>query len=250
MGLVKTAGIVTKVTKYGDTSLIITAITKDFGKISAIAASVRTKNSRMRMGTQLFAYSEMVLYRGKSKNGLYSINEITAAETFSGICLSLDKLSYAAYFAEAASYAAAEEAPDEELLRLLLNVLYALDRELQPPEKIKTVFEWRLAQNAGYAPMLDRCGLCGREDSLAALSLDNAYAVCEECAAGTADSVRLSGGMMKIIDYICRADSKKIFSFDAAQSTVEYLSRVSEIYLSRRFEHEFASLEFLKKVKG
>lgn len=245
----KTAGIVTKTTKYGDTSLIITAITRDFGKISAIANGVRTKNSRMRAGTALFAYSEMVLYRGKSKDGMYNVNEITAAESFSGISLSLEKLAYASYFAELANYASAEENTDEELLRLLLNTLFAVDRDLCSLEKIKTVFEWRLACVAGYAPRLDACGGCGTSEGLKFISTDGAAVLCEECAVADHTAAGLSDGMRKTVEYICTAESKKIFSFDAGEETVRYLSRISEIYIRNRFEHEFASLEFLKKVQ-
>lgn len=247
--MVKTRGIVTKTTKYGDTSLIITAITEDFGKISAIANGVRTKNSRMRAGTALFAYSEMVLYRGKSKDGMYSVNEISATESFSGISLSLEKLAYASYFAELANFASPDEDSDEELLRLLLNTLFAVDRELCSLEKIKTVFEWRLAYVAGYSPRLDSCGGCGTREGLGFISTDTSSVLCEECAKEDPSAAGLSEGMRKTVEYICTAESKKIFSFEAGEETVRYLGRISEIYIRNRFEHEFASLDFLKKVQ-
>ena len=58
LGLIKTSGIVTKTTKYGDSSLIVTLLTKDFGKISAIANGARTKKSQLIGGLQLFAFSD------------------------------------------------------------------------------------------------------------------------------------------------------------------------------------------------
>ena len=77
MGIVETEGIVTKEVKYGETSRIITIITKDFGKISAIANNVRTGKSRLLAGLSLFVYSDFVLYEGKGKSSsLYRINEI------------------------------------------------------------------------------------------------------------------------------------------------------------------------------
>ena len=123
MGLLKTAGIITKTTKYSETSLIVTIITKDFGRISAIANNVRSSRSHMRMGLQLFAYSEIVLYEARSKTGLYKLNEVTVLEAFSNIRLSLEKLAYASYFAEIANNAIGEDSPDEETLRLLYDGL-------------------------------------------------------------------------------------------------------------------------------
>lgn len=261
LSLVKTAGIVTREIKYGDSGKIVTVITRDLGRISAIAGNVRTGKSHMLAGLQMFAYSEFVLFRGKNKKGLYSLNEVTAAETFSNIRMSLDKLAYASYFAEVVNRTASEDAPDEELLRLLLNALYVLDRDLQPYEKIKTVFEWRLAYTAGYAPVTDCCGNdggCGvrsesgrdgaEHEPLAWLSPLQGRAYCEKCGAAVEDAVRLTPSMLKIIGYICTADSKKIFSFDASEKTIDYLSRVSELYLKIQLEHEFGTLDYLKKV--
>ena len=105
MALIKTSGIVTREMKYGDNGKIVTLITHDLGKISAIASNVRTKKSGMLAGLQLFAYSEFVLFKGKGKKGLYSLNEVTLLESFDSIRTSLDKLAYASYFAEVTNHA-------------------------------------------------------------------------------------------------------------------------------------------------
>lgn len=247
--MIKTSGIVTKTTKYGETSLIVTVLTKDFGRISAIANSVRTKKSQMLAGLQLFAYSEIVMYKAKSKKGLYNLNEMSVQESFSSLRYDLDKMAYASYFAEAATAATPEDAPDENILRLLLNTLYALDKEICPYEKIKTVFEWRLAAEAGYAPLVSGCESCGAGDT-AYLSLATGTALCEACGGGRAGVAKLSPAMIKLIEYITTTDSRQIFSFDAGEKTVNYLSRVSEGYLKSQLDRDFPTLNYLNKVKA
>ncbi len=249
MGLIKTSGIVLKTTRYGETSLIVTLLTRDFGKVSAIANNARSNRSRMLAGLQLFAYSELVMYKAKSKNGLYHLDEMNVLESFDGIRLSLDKTAYASYFAEVAIGSVGEDAPDEEFLALLLNSLFALDNELSEPEKIKTVFEWRTAAALGYSPQLEKCGSCGCDNSVFGISLADGFVVCEDCAKGKDGVAKLSAGMLKVIDYISKADSKKIFSFDANKKTVEYLSRVSEAYIATQLDREFKTLGYLKKVR-
>jgi len=177
LGLLKTTGIVTKTRKYSETSLIATIITKDFGRISAIANNVRTSKSRMLMGLQLFAYSEIVVYESRSKTGLYKLNEMTVLESFGGIRNSLEKLAYASYFAEVTNAAVPEGDPEEEILQLFLNTLFALDRDLCHFEKIKAVFEWRIAAISGYEPRVEaihaglECGLlCGKLPDLDCVS--------------------------------------------------------------------------------
>lgn len=251
LGLIKTAGIVTKEIKYGGSSKIITIITRDLGKISAIANNARSGKSHMLAGLQLFAFSEFVVFKSKGKNGLYKLDEVTVCESFANIRMSLEKLAYASYFAEVINFVSNEESPDEELLRLMLNMLFVLDCDLQPFEKIKTVFEWRLAADLGYAPLIDE--KCANHTEAAhgtpeMLSLSDGQVYCTSCAAQHGNTVRLSPSMLKTIDYICNSDSKKIFSFEAAEKNIEYLSRVSELYLEIQLEHKFGTLEYLKKV--
>ncbi len=250
MGLIKTSGIVLKTTRYGETSLIVTLFTKDLGKVSAIANGARTNRSRMLAGLQLFAYSEMVMYKKKSKNGLYHLDEMMVLESFDGIRQDLLKTAYASYFAEAIIEALSENSPDEEVLSLLLNTLFLTEKNLCPYEKIKTVFEWRMAALLGYAPQLENCGGCGKEDDLFGLSLSGGTIFCEKCQEGLKDAARLSEAMIKIIKYIISADAKKVFSFDTNEKNIKYLSEVSEMYLSIQLDRKIKTLEYLKKVRA
>lgn len=250
LGLIKTSGIVTKTVRYGESSLIVTLLTRDFGKVSAIANNVRTKKSQMISGLQLFAYSEIVMYKAKSKKGLYSINEMTLNEGFSDLRCDLLKMAYASYLAEAANEATGEEAPEESILRLLLNALYALDRGLCSADKIKTVFEWRLAAEAGYAPYLEACERCHSELDGAYLSLASGTALCANCADGVAGTAKLSASMLRLVAYICTVDDKQLFSFEAGDRVIRYLGRVSEEYLKLQLDKELPTLSYLKKVQA
>ncbi len=249
MSQVKTSGIVLRTTKYGETSLIVTLLTRDFGKVSAIAKGVRTKKSRLLAGLQLFSYSEIVMYKAKQKNGLYHLDEMDVLESFSGIRENLVKMAYAVYFAEAVRESSNEELPDNDIMSLTLNTLFAVDRGLCDYEKIKTVFEWRLAALLGYAPSLGGCSACGDLECIG-LSLLEGTAVCGKCGADKPSVARLTKGMQGIVQYIVSADSKKIFSFEASEKTIMYLSQVSEKYLAAQLDKELKTLDYLKNVRA
>ncbi len=250
MSQVKTSGIVLRTIKYGETGLIVTLLTRDFGKVSAIAKGVRTKKSRLLAGLQLFAYSEIVMYKAKQKNGLYHLDEMEVLESFSGVRTDLEKMAYATYFAEAANGALSEESPDEEVLSLVLNTIYMVDRGLGDYEKIKTVFEWRLSAVLGYAPSVASCAVCQSKEELG-LSLYEGTVFCKSCAEGKGSAAAmLSEGMCRIIEYIISAEGKKIFSFDANENIVKYLSQVSEKYLAAQLDKEFKTLSYLKQVRS
>ena len=246
--MIKTSGIVTRDTKYGESGKIVTVLSRDLGKISAIASNVRSNKSRMLAGLQLFSYSEFVLFKSSGKKGLYRLNEATVTESFENIRTDLEKLAYASYFAEVLNHALPDESPDDEMLRLMLNTLFALDRSLADPVKIKTVFEWRMAYLAGYAPLLDTCGKCGCGGKLSHLDPSCGRAYCESCAASFPSAIPVNTTMLNIISYILGADSKKLFSFDSGEDTLRYLSRVSEVYLKTQLEEDFVTLDYLKKV--
>ena len=56
--------------------------------------------------------------------------------------------------------------------------------------------------------------------------------------------------MVKLIEYITTADSRQIFSFEAGEKTINYLSRVSEEYLKAQLDRNFSTLSYLNKVKA
>ncbi len=249
LGLLKTEGIVTKTTKFSETSLIVTIITRDLGKISAIANNVRSSKSQLRSGLQLFAYSEIVLYEGRGKTGLYKINEMTLIEGFSALRSSLEKLAYASYFAEIANRAVSEEEPDAEILRLLLNCLFALDKGLCPEERVKMVFQWRTAILSGYEPSLEVCCGCSLDEAEEWLfSLGEGRIFCPDCGGGVVGGARLTEGMRRLLLFLCHADSKKLFAFEAGEKTVGYLSELGERYIELQLDQRFSTLQYLKKV--
>ncbi len=202
----------------------------------------------MRMGLQLFAYSEIVVYEARNKSGLYKLNEVAVLEAFPDIRQSLEKLAYASYFAEIANNTVGEEAPDEDALRLLLNSLFALDRDFCSMEKIKTVFQWRMAAILGYEPQLDDCCTCGEIQNEMYISLSEGRSFCAKCVSEKSGCAKLTLVMRQILEYICEAESQKVFSFDANEKTIEYLGLLGEQYIQLQLDKPFSTLEYLKKV--
>lgn len=249
MGLVETEGIITKNIKFGDTSRIVTLLTKDFGKISAVANNVRTGKSKLLGGLFLFSYSGFVLYEGKKKSeSLYRINEINLKEPFKNIRESIDKTAYASYFAEAASKATREGEPDGELLSLLLNVLYFVDRGVCPYPLLKTVFEIKAAKILGYAPSFDKCIKCGKGEELFLLDPAAGGVCCKKCGTCKSGNYVLNNTVRSLWSYIQNSGLKSAVSVEVSAETAEYLTSLTENYLMYHMDCEFKTLDFLKKV--
>ena len=153
-------GLILRETETKETDKILTVLTAEMGKIPVIARGARRKNSRLAAACQLFAWSEMTLYK---RGNWYYLDSADPEELFAGLQKDLVRFALAAYLAELTEFVTGEENPAPELLRLLLNGLYALAKLDKDPALVKPAFTFRLLALAGFEPMIDGCAVCGAE---------------------------------------------------------------------------------------
>lgn len=250
MAIIDAEGVVTKETKYGDSSRILTVITKNLGKISVMTGNVRRGKSGLLSATELFAYSRFTLFKGASSS-LYKLNEGELISSFSSLRESLDGIAFGSYFCDVTNFVVQEEAADVPQTELLLRCLHMLCREDANPEKIKAVFEFRTLTIAGLMPDLSMCGGCGRTDGLELLSPIDGAVYCQKCGgAHTTASclLRINAGILAAIAYISLAEDKKIFSFNMSEASIKYLSELGESCLGILLDKEFKTLKYLRSV--
>ena len=161
MPYIVTRGIVLRATETKETDKILTLLTAERGKLSVIARGVRRKSCRYAACAQPLAWSEWTLYQ---KGEWYYANEGSTLELFDGLRSDLDAMALGFYFAELTGSVTSEETAAPELLRHLLNGLYALSSLQKPPELVKPAFELKLLALAGYEPLADGCAYCGCPD--------------------------------------------------------------------------------------
>ena len=246
MKLVETTGLITKEVKYGDSGRIVTVITPELGKISAITSKFKGGKSKNVPSLQLFSYSKFILFKGSEK-GLYHINEADIIEPFKAIRDDLMAIIYASYFCDVANHITLENEGNTEFLRLILNVFYALSKG-QDYDKIKTVYEWKTAMLEGYSPNLEMCSSCGTED-ICFFELGRGECFCKNCGKSYAGAVEINTDIINGIKYIRDVAFSKMLSFNMKPKTIEYMNILSEIYLKIHLECEFKTLEYLKKMK-
>jgi DNA repair protein RecO (recombination protein O) len=242
----KTQGLVLRVTDYNDKDALLTLLTPNHGKLTVKARGLRRKNSPLIGPCQLLAYGEYVLFDYK---GNLTINEATSIELFQHLRRDLCALSLGSYFAQAAELICQEDLPNPELMSLVLNCLYGLSKLGISQEKVKAVFELRVACLAGYMPDLSGCHNCGSEHAelfdLAAGRLE-----CRKCRSGDSVGIRMpvSPGLIQAMYYIVNCDPKRLFSFDLSDEGLSALSQTTEGYLCTQLERGFSALDFYKSL--
>lgn len=247
LAIIDAEGIVTKETKYGDSSRILTVITKSLGKISVLAGNVRRGKSGLLTATSLFSHSRFTLFKSGSSS-LYKLNEGELLTSFSALRDSLDGMAFASYICDVTNFVVQEESPDDAQVELLLRSLYMLCKDGANPEKIKAVFEFRTLTIAGLIPDLSRCGGCGSCENLTLLSPTDGAVYCEKCGGSHPSAMRINDSILAAIAYISLAEDKKIFSFNMSDASIKYLSELGERCTETLLDKSFKTLDYLRKV--
>ena len=238
--------IVLRVTDYNDRDALLTVLSRNHGKLTIKARGLRRKNSPLVAPCQLLAFGEFTLFEYK---GQYTINEAQSLELFSHLRRDLSKQSLGTYFAQVAEVISQEDAPNPELLSLLLNSLYALSCLKLPQVQVKAVFELRSACLAGYTPDLSGCKHCAGNNP-DRFDVSEGCLECNRCKAENSAGIRLpiTQAMRYAMQYICQCGPKRLFQFRAGEETFLALSQLTECYLVTKLERGFSTLDFYKSL--
>lgn len=240
-----TKALVLREVRYKEADRILTLLTDTDGKLTAKARGALRKSSRTAAATQQLTWAEMTLFGNRGK---WTVNEASVLEGFDGLRADIEALALGSYFAECLEALSVEDQPDDKLLQLGLNALYALSHRLYPAALIKAAFELRLMCLAGYEPDLSACAHCGREPERPVLSLQDGRVYCASCPHG-GETLPLCPDSLSAMRYIVSAPAKKLFSFSLDGEAADRLSYAAEAYLLRQTERRFGTLEYYKQVR-
>ncbi len=239
-----TDGLVVKEKTSGESDRIVTLLTRDYGIIRAFVRGAKSVKNKNQSGTQIFAYSNFSIYRGRDA---YIIDEAVPVEVFYKLFENLEFISLAQYFCELVACLAPEEAPAEEHLSVMLNSLYLLSNGRRPQHFLKAVTELRLMSISGYMPNLLACDSCGKySDDTMFFDSGNGRLSCPDCSSS---GIPISRGILTAMRHICLTDPKKIFSFSLPDDSLRHLSAVTEDYIARHIDKKFKTLSFYKSLK-
>ena len=240
------SGLVLRETKYKENDRILAILTPDRGVVSAIAKGSLRLKSKLFSACGLFCYSEFQVLPGRN---LYTVKEAQVKTVFHSLSASIESMALAMYLGEVAMMLSPSDAESENVLRLLLNSLYMIEKGSIPLRQIKAVYELRVACQCGFMPQLVMCSGCGRYEGPGFyLDPEDGRLLCHECAIRAGQNSNLDEAALKAVRHICLADDKKIFSFRISEKSGRILSAIAERYLLYRLGSAPKSYDFLKTV--
>ncbi len=245
--MITAEGIVLRERAYGEQDKFIDILTKESGLLELSVKGARKINGSSGSSTQLFAYSKFCFDSRKDKLILNSAEPI---HIFYGLRDSITKFSLASYFAEILKYCIEENTSSGDILRLMLNTLYYLEKGSRSEEMLKSIFEMRLMSEIGFMPDIVICRVCGKyEPSKAYFFYENGSFCCEECAGAETQNSRLIDlSVLTAIRHIVLSDFSKLYNFRLSDNSLKSLSAITERYLLEHLGRSFGTLEFYRSI--
>ena len=251
-------GLVLRTTDVGDSDRMLTIYSDDMGLISARARHSRSLKSRLMPSTMQFCYSSFVIFEQGDK---CTVKEASVIESFYGLRSSIETLALGAYMLDVLAEVGTAE-PEQDLLRLVLNSLYAISNGKGELSKIKAAFEIRIAAILGYMPDVLACHECGEREGDFYLDVMAGAALCRECYrrserndAPLSDPHEshivyiLSPAARTALGYCIYAPLERLFSFNIPPEDMHLFARATESYLLNQLERGFKTLDFYNEVK-
>ena len=202
MPLYRDEGVVLRTAKLGEADRIITLLTREHGKIRAVAKGVRRTKSRFGARLEPFMRVDLLIAEGRS------LDVVSQAESVAsyGAAIAAD---YAAY--EAANVIVEtidklvstehEQLPNQ--YRLLIGALNALAKHAHASQTISESYVMRALALAGWTPRLATCVVCGKPERRY-FSIASGGVMCE--ADHTTDARRIAPLVLSQLDALIRGD--------------------------------------------
>jgi len=180
---IHTRALLLKRVDTGESDRVVTLLTEELGKVSAIARGARRSRKRFGAALALFVLAEAEL-RTRTTSSLHVLTGYHALEIHAGIGRDIAAITHASYATELVDALCPKGHPDPEIFDLLLEMYGLLAVEPATSERLR-VFELRLLTIAGLAPQLSVCVGCGRdvfnEPERLGMDMGRGGVVCGDC---------------------------------------------------------------------
>ena len=160
--IIVTPAIVLRRVPYAEADLVVTFLSSECGRVSALARSARKSSRRFSGGLGMAATGEARL-RERSGADLMVLESFEAADDRSALGLDVAKAAHAAYAVELCDRLCPAREPEKAVFTWLDEFLTRLGAGVATAERVR-VFELGLLRRLGIGPSVDRCVVCGRSD--------------------------------------------------------------------------------------
>ena len=200
MAAEQSTAIVLRTVEFSETSLIVTLLTRDLGRVSAIAKGARRPKGPFEGALDLLAVCRVVVLR-KSSDSLDLLTEAKLHKRFRGGERSLERVYGGYYMAEMLRLLTDDHDPHPDVYDLTIRTLQQIDGSGEVGSSL-TYFDAQILRMLGHSPGTDLCTDCGSEVKCSgriAFSLTSGGIVCDQCRARQRQTISVRVGVIEEI---------------------------------------------------
>lgn len=180
---------------------------------------------------------------------MYTLNEGEVVESFQGLLMDLETITYASYFCELIDIAALEEESDRELFKDMVTAFYFMKNKVGDLETLARIFELRVLRATGYNLNLQSCTQCrSRITSSDYINLQYLGGVCNNCE--KKNGIKITNGVYNILKYLNEISLEKSYRVTIPDNLKEGIYEALNTIISQSYFRKPKSLETLNLLKG
>lgn len=237
--IIRTEALITRHHKLGESDMIVTFLTPEYGAMRAVAKGMRRVQSRASSPLDLLQHSRVLVRFGRN---LHSVSQASIATDFGDYAKDALVFAHGCYITELAERFGVEGEPSREAFALALSALKALAQVKQ-----KTLLcRWcdiRFLQLNGFAPQVKNCVQCNsaRADGEHLFSIDEGGIVCSRCIAANGtegQAVRVDSTLLRLLDLLLVSHWRKLDDWSVSPAVLGGLNH----FLGDYIRHTLGSL--------
>ena len=180
MALYRDVAVILRTYKLGEADRIVVLLTRETGKVRAVAKGVRRTGSKFGSRLEPGSHIQVQLHEGRGE--LDIVTQAESVEAYHRTREDLSRLGRAASLLEAVDQLAQDRQPTPRLYEMLVGGLRTV--EDRNPPLVTAAFFLKLLDVEGVAPGLEVCVDCGDEDGPFGLALEAGGIRCRPCGWG------------------------------------------------------------------
>jgi len=246
--------IVLRARDYGEGHRLISLLTREKGKVLAVAKGVRKARAKLASALQHFTLGEMQLAVGRRFD---IITQVYVLDAFYGLRARMETFAYASYFAELFDESLEERQVHPALFDLFNDALHRLVQG-DPPDLLARYVEISLIAMLGYLPQLADCACCQQPLSQCnaegktvwptwlGFSASQGGALCPDCHVNVPGAKRIAAGTVQVAQVLLAHGGPALPGLHLSDRLRREIESTFRDYLEYRLERRLQSTRFIR----
>lgn len=244
--------IIVRVRDFQEADKIAVLLTREEGKLQAVAKGARRPRNRYAAAFQLFTHLKGSFFHGRNMD---TVSQLDIIDSFRHLRADLDRMAYATYVCELIDELVKEKQPNESIYLLLLTSLHLLNAPELAPEPVLRAFELKLLAILGLRPSLTECVVCGNAVGAEAgpvlrFAPSLGGLLCPTCPSQGAAVQRLTRGTVESLKRLLEGDIRRAHVVRLEGELGREVDRVLTAYILEQTDRPLKSKQFLDLLRG